>query len=135
MGVENFMISSALRGVISQRLVRRLCPKCKKKTKLKKSDLEILGLAANHIDYEIYESVGCDACNNIGYKNRLAVYEYFLVDDKIKYLISSNNCYDDVKKYLLEQKNFKTLKENAIKNILSGNTSIDEVYKKIILED
>ena len=134
MGVENFMISSALRGVISQRLVRRFCPKCKKKTKLKKSDLEILGLAPNYIDYEIYESVGCDACNNIGYKNRLAVYEYFLVDDKIKYLISSNNCYDDVKKYLLEQKNFKTLKENAIKNILSGNTSIDEVYKKIILE-
>ena len=129
MGIENFMISATIRGIISQRLVRRLCDKCKKKVKIKYDDAKFLNLDD---DIFIYESVGCDFCNNIGYKNRVAVYEYFLVDEKIKSLIESNANYEQIKEYLVREKNFLSLKENAIKNVLIGNTSLSEVYKKII---
>ena len=129
MGIENFMISATIRGIISQRLVRKLCDKCKKKVKIKYDDAKFLNLDD---DIFIYESVGCDFCNNIGYKNRTAVYEYFLVDEKIKYLIENNASYEQIKEYLVREKNFLSLKENAIKNVLAGNTSLDEVYKKII---
>lgn len=131
MGVENFMISAAIRGIISQRLVRRLCDNCKKKVKIKDKDRDFLGIDKNS-DIEIYESFGCDLCNNIGYKNRLAVYEYFVVDEKIKFLIENNKSYDEIKDYLVEEKKFVSMKDNAIKNILLGNTSIQEVYQKII---
>ena len=129
MGIENFMISATIRGIISQRLVRRLCDKCKKKVKIKYDDAKFLNLDD---DIFVHESVGCDFCNNIGYKNRVAVYEYFLVDEKIKSLIENNANYEQIKEYLVREKNFLSLKENAIKNVLIGNTSLSEVYKKII---
>ena len=129
MGVEDFMISAALKGVISQRLVRRLCPNCKQSVKINNADAKILNLPTDTI---VYESHGCELCNNIGYKGRLALYEYLLVDEKMCKLIENKNT--DFKSYLLE-KNFSTLKDNAIKNVLLGNTSINEIYKKIILEE
>ena len=129
MGIENFMISASIRGVISQRLVRRLCNKCKCKTKIKADIAKMLNLDS---DIFVYESVGCDACNNIGYKGRLAVYEYFLIDEKVKHFIDQDETYEQIKKYLVQEKNFLSLRENAIKNILLGNTSVEEVYKKII---
>lgn len=129
MGVENFMISAALKGVISQRLVRRLCPNCKQSVKISEADAKILNLPTDTI---VYESHGCEHCNNIGYKGRLALYEYFLIDEKMCKLIENKNT--DFKSYLHE-KNFSTLKDNAIKNVLLGNTSINEIYKKIILEE
>lgn len=130
MGIENFMISSAVKGVISQRLVRRLCPHCKKEIKISEADAKIFSLPINTI---VYESSGCEFCNNIGYKGRLALYEYFLVDEKIRSLIENKSSYDEIK-YYLSEKNFLTLKDNAIKNALLGNTSLREIYKKIILE-
>ncbi len=130
MGIENFMISSAVKGVISQRLVRRLCPHCKKEIKISEADAKIFSLPINTI---VYESSGCEFCNNIGYKGRLALYEYFLVDEKIRSLIENKSSYDEIK-YYLSEKNFLTLKDNAIKNVLLGNTSLREIYKKIILE-
>lgn len=130
MGIENFMISAAVKGVISQRLVRRLCPHCKKEIKISEADAKIFSLPINTI---VYESSGCEFCNNIGYKGRLALYEYFLVDEKIRSLIENKSSYDEIKYYLSEN-NFLTLKDNAIKNVLLGNTSLREIYKKIILE-
>lgn len=128
MGVENFMISAALKGVISQRLVRKLCPHCKKQIKIDLADSKILNLPPDII---IYESNGCNFCNNIGYKGRIALYEYFLVDEKMRFLIENKSSYDEIKSYLAD-KNFSTLKDNSIKNLLLGNTTISEIYKKII---
>lgn len=128
MGVENFMISAALKGVISQRLVRKLCPHCKKQIKIDLADSKILNLPPDII---IYESNGCNLCNNIGYKGRIALYEYFLVDEKMRFLIENKSSYDEIKSYLAD-KNFSTLKDNSIKNLLLGNTTISEIYKKII---
>lgn len=129
MSIENFMISASVRGVISQRLVRRLCNSCKRKARIKSDVAKMLNLESGIF---IYESVGCDECDNIGYKGRLAVYEYFLVDEKIKYFIDHDETYEQIKKYLVQEKNFLSLRDNAVKNILIGNTSVDEVYKKII---
>lgn len=131
MGIENFMIASALKGVICQRLVRRLCPNCKQQVKIKDVDAKILGLP---IDTMVYESCGCDNCNNIGYKGRMALYEYFLVDENVRSLIQNDCSYEKLKSYLLAN-GFSSLIDNAKKNILLGNTSVSEVYKKIILGD
>ena len=131
MGIENFMISAALRGVISQRLVRRLCPKCKYKTKINPTDAKLLDLPQDTL---VYDSKGCDYCSGIGYKGRLAVYEYFLVNESISRLINENSSYDVIKSYLVEN-DFRSLKDNAVKNILCGNTSVSEVCRKIIWDD
>lgn len=129
MEIESFMIGSALKGVISQRLVRKLCPNCKKQVKIKEVDAKILDLPQDTI---VYESNGCDFCDNIGYKGRVALYEYYLVDENMRLLIQDKCSYEEIKSYLLKS-GFLSLLDNAKKNILLGNTSVNEVYKKIIL--
>jgi len=128
MGIESFMIAAALKGIISQRLVRKLCPHCKRAVNINLDDANFLNLKHDQI---IYESVGCDACDQIGYKGRFALYEYFILDSKLINLIENKNSYESIKKYLLHEKNMITIKDNAIKNILLGNTSLSEVYKNI----
>lgn len=120
MGSENFLISSALNLVISQRLVRRLCPYCK---------AEVNGNDYGFRLNKHFKASGCSHCNN-GYNGRIAIFEILEINDEIKRMINKNSDYLDILKYC-KNNGFVTMKEKLISAVESGTTSLDEIIKLI----
>ena len=136
MGVEPFLTASSLVGVLAQRLVRRLCPKCKEEyeishAELKKivSDLEDYGY--NQPSYKLYKAKGCLTCNNTGYKGREAVFEFLTVTEEMKRLILDRATVAEVKKLAMSQE-MLTLKDEGLYKMMEGNTSLEEVLRVIV---
>ncbi|MGL4876321.1 MAG: GspE/PulE family protein [Clostridium sp.] len=125
MGISEYLIGSALVGVVSQRLVRTLCDDCKKEHYIRENEREILKLSS-YEDIKIYEPKGCIKCNNTGYKGRSAVFEILEIDDEIRDFIylkkDSTAIFNNVRK-----KGFKTLFENGCELVKEGKTSLSEV--------
>lgn len=120
MGGQNFLISSALNLVISQRLIRTLCPICKEEINEDKFNLGIK---------KSFKAVGCHHCIN-GYKERKAVFEILEIDDQIKAMINANRSYFEILEYC-KGKGFETMKEKLFKEVENGTTSIEEIIKII----
>ncbi|MDU1022895.1 MAG: GspE/PulE family protein [Peptoniphilus harei] len=120
MGIEPYLISAGLIGVISQRLIRKLCPHCREKIK-----------NTNHlIDSEyIYRAKGCSKCNG-GYKGRIAVFEIMIIDSEIRDMISRKENVKNIKNLAIE-KGMNTLSSEILKLIEKGETSFEEYYKNI----
>lgn len=131
MGIEPYLIADSVVGVIAQRLVRRLCPKCKRSRMADAVDLEALGMAQGQ-EAVIYEPGGCHMCNNTGYYGRIGVYEIMEITPKLKEIISKNGNADEINKVAMAQ-GMKTLRVAASKYVLSGVTSISEM-KRIAFE-
>ena len=128
-GVEPYLISSALRGVISQRLVRKVCPHCKKAYRPNAGELELLGLPADS-DTQFYRGEGCEECYHTGYRGRRAVFEILTVSGKVRRLISEGASYD--KRYAaVREGNFVTMRENCRDLVLRGETTAAEAAKAI----
>lgn len=127
MGIEPFLIGASVVGVIAQRLVRRLCPKCKERVLASHSDKKILGIPDNEITY-IYKANGCHVCNETGYGGRIGVYEILPITMKIREVISKNGTADDIKKVALEE-GMKNLRANAIRLVLNGTTTLEEMVR------
>lgn len=129
MGIPEYLVCDALVAVISQRLVKRLCPQCKKKFKTNKSVMELLGL--NEPKY-IYKPCGCPFCNNTGYKGRIAVHEILKFDNKLKnQIMSDKSSYDNLGK-LAKESGMISMVDACKKYVLMGITSIDEFSNIII---
>jgi len=124
MGVEPYLVADALEMVIAQRLVRRLCPECKKKVMTTKAQNEALGIKKS---VEIYEPKGCPACHNTGYKGRIGIHEILVIDEHLRELIVSKKSNEEIYEYL-EAKNFKNLRASCVEAILNGITSFQELY-------
>ncbi len=124
MGVEPYLVADALQMVIAQRLVRRLCPECKRKVLTTKAQNAVLGIKKA---VEIYEPCGCPACHNTGYKGRIGIHEILMIDDNLRELIVKKQSNEELYKYL-ETKNFKNLRASCIEAILKGITSFSELY-------
>jgi len=133
MGIEPFLISSSVVGVLAQRLVRRLCPKCKEEAEVDDYAREILGLSDDE-KVTIYKAKGCNECNNIGYKGRIAVYEIMEIDREIRQLIAKNANSDAIKEVAIS-KGMKTLRMNCARLVLNGTTTIDEMLKIAFSKD
>ena len=124
MGIEPYLLSSSLLFVLSQRLVRRLCVKCKipdsdqKSTKLMKN---------NNINGEIYKSIGCKHCDNTGYSGRLSIGECIVVDEKINELIYKQASEAKISDYVF--KNNKKIFINGLEAVIAGETSITEILR------
>lgn len=131
MGIESYLIADSVVGVIAQRLVRRLCPKCKRSRIADAVDLEALGMPQGQ-EAVIYEPGGCHMCNNTGYYGRIGVYEIMEITPKLKEIISKNGNADEINKVAMAQ-GMKTLRVAASKYVLSGVTSISEM-KRIAFE-
>ncbi|MBO5944959.1 MAG: Flp pilus assembly complex ATPase component TadA [Clostridia bacterium] len=136
MGVEPFLTASSLVGVLAQRLVRRLCPKCKEEyeithAELKKivPDLETYGY--NKPSYKLYQAKGCLTCNNTGYKGREAVFEFLTVTEEMKRLILDRATVAEVKELAISQE-MKTLKDEGLYKMMEGSTSLEEVLRVIV---
>lgn len=131
LGVEPFFVTDALTGVIAQRLVRRLCPECKKAHLARKSECELLGLKKAQ---KIYEAVGCPACHNTGYKGRIGVHEILVLNPELKELVSKQVSTEEIRKLAIE-KGMLTLKDTCIKYVLSGETTLNELATIVYNDD
>jgi len=127
MGVEPYLVSSSVIGVLAQRLVRTICPDCKEKYKPTKEELRDIGLTGNEkIDF--YKGKGCATCMNMGYKGRIATYELMIVDDNIRNLIIAKVSADQIRKKTLEL-GMVALKDDGIEKVKQGITTVEEVLR------
>jgi len=130
MGIEPFLITSTVRAVIAQRLVRTICQKCKRPYEPAKHELSELGALADRIKgVTLYKGEGCSECNNSGYKGRTGIYELFVMDDKIRELIAKHASLATIRK-AAQEKGMRVLREDAITKIVAGITTLEEVLKE-----
>ena len=127
MGIEPYLIADATVGVIAQRLVRRLCPSCKKIHITEELEYELLGVDKND-ELTIYEPCGCHICNGTGYFGRIGLYEIMPISSRIKEIISRNGSANQIRDIALEE-GMNTLQMSARKLVLEGITSVDEMKK------
>lgn len=125
MGVEHYLLASALKGVVAQRLMKKICPKCREKYTPTKDDLLILQEDVP----ELWRGKGCDHCNGTGYKGRIAIHEILEIDGEVRQLISKNRPLEEVYKYLEENDKMHTLRHEAIDLVKQGVTTVEEVLK------
>ncbi len=126
-GVQPFLVSSSVRAVMAQRLVRRLCPKCKEPTEIADFELIALGLEASQLtNAQPMKAVGCDACRGRGFKGRMGIFEVFIIDDEVRHMIN-NNASTIALRQRARELGMRTLREDGIRKILSGSTTADEV--------
>ena len=130
-GVEPYLIATALRAVISQRLVRRICPKCKKSYEATDEEVRRLGLSMEH-KHIFYRGEGCADCFNTGYRGRIGVFEILEITPEIRPLISQQAGRPAIEQELASaHSEFKTLRENAIQLVEEGITTAEEVQRVI----
>lgn len=127
MGVESYLIADATVGIIAQRLVRRLCPKCKKAVKADGDTKEILNVDPS-ADVTVYEPCGCPECDNTGYRGRIGVYEIMEITRELKPLISHKASAEEIKQMAISQ-GMHTLRMSATRYVLDGITSVSEMTK------
>ena len=127
MGVESYLIADSVVGIIAQRLVRRLCARCKEKRLANEDELEILGFEPG-AQIEIYTPVGCPNCDNSGYRGRIGVYEIMEVSNDVKRIIARGGDADQIKEAALKN-GMNTLRMSATRYVLDGVTSVSEMIK------
>jgi type IV pilus assembly protein PilB len=125
MGVDSYLIADSVVGIIAQRLVRRLCPSCKKMRKAEEYELEFMGKDPT-IPANIWEPCGCQSCNGTGYYGRIGVYEIMELTPGVKRLINKKATAEEIKQQALAD-GMQTLRMNASKLVLSGTTSFQEI--------
>lgn len=129
-GIPAYMISASLSGIISQRLVRRLCSDCKIKDEYWKEKIKILGYdLENYKNIEFYTEKGCPKCNHTGYRGRIGIFEVFIPDIEIKNMINKGISSLEIEKVALK-KGMKKLLEDGIKKAEEGITSLNELLRQ-----
>ena len=139
MGLPDYDIASTLATSISQRLVRKLCPNCRKErdfTEQEKQLIESIGkrynVEFNLTNLKTYDAIGCDHCNNTGYYDRIGIFEVLDIDDEIKELIMNGASSIEIKKYAL-QRSYRPLCVDGINKVLQGITNLEELNRKILI--
>ena len=127
MGVEGYLLADSLVGIIAQRLVRRLCPYCKKPHLITDTERRIMGLRSD-VNPEIYEPVGCERCDNTGYSGRIGIYEIMKITPPLKELISKNASVSELKQMGMRE-GMHTLRQSATMLVIKGITSVHEMIK------
>lgn len=125
MGIEPYLVSSAVAGVISQRLTRCICPNCKTSYEISEEEKGILGEPGVEI---LYKGTGCQQCNFTGYKGRRAVHEMLVLDQNVRHLINKGALQETIKAYCLEN-GMQTLKDNMKELVIKGETTIEELVR------
>lgn len=128
-GVEPYMISSALRGVVSQRLVRKICPHCRKAYTPTEEEKRMVGIAENE-DVTFYKGEGCQECGRTGYRGRRGVFEILTLDAALRREVANNASSEELTKTALEN-GFVTMKDNCRRLVLEGVTTVAEAAKAI----
>lgn len=129
MGVEPFLVSSSILGVIGQRLMRKICQFCKQPYIPNDSELKELGITKDMLPrYTIFKAKGCEKCSNTGYMGRTVVSELMVVSDDIRALILSGTDSNTIKREAVKE-GMVTVRQNAISKVLQGITTIEELFR------
>ena len=127
MGIEPFLVSSSVEALTAQRLIRRLCPHCKRPWKVDKDFLRHVGFPVERLgEGTIYEAVGCEACRGSGYAGRTGIYEILPIDDDIRQMINERASSVAIKQYAVEH-GMRTLRMDGWRKVLAGITTLSEV--------
>ncbi len=133
MEVQRYLLASALMGIISQKLARRLCPHCKKLRPANDYEKQLFKKILNRDIQEIYTNEGCDECTN-GYQGRIAIHEVLLLNQEIRDAISSNIRKEQLRE-LVYKSGVTTLLQDGLEKVLEGYTTLEEILKLVELED
>lgn len=133
MGIESYLVASAIVGVIAQRLVRKICPECRSAYKASTQELKILGLTPES-ELVLYRGKGCSTCNGTGYRGRTAVNEIMVVTRKLRELIAQKATTDRLQE-LSKQQGMKTLRENCAEMVIDGITTVEEMLKAVYVQE
>ncbi|MEL6106652.1 MAG: ATPase, T2SS/T4P/T4SS family [Planctomycetota bacterium] len=134
MGIPAFMTCATVEAVLAQRLVRRICLKCREETDVNKDMLFELGMKPEEIaGKKFFKGVGCDQCNNTGYKGRIALFELMVLSDKIREMIMGNASTDDLRDEA-ERAGMISLRDAGLKLSYDGITTLDEVVRETVQE-
>ena len=134
MGIEPFLVSSSVIGVIAQRLVRILCHHCKQPYTPTEEVLRRVGLSGSGQPPTFYKAVGCEFCSHIGYKGRSGIFEIMPVDDEIKSLIVRQAPSSQIKEAAIAA-GMRTLQQDGLSKVMNGTTSLEEVLRVVFVED
>jgi type IV pilus assembly protein PilB len=136
LGIKPYLISSALTIVVAQRLLRRICEKCKipsidpNPQLLKEVEKELDQLDG----VELYRGKGCEACDGTGFKGRVAVYEILVIDDEIRKIIASGDFSEISLREFAREKGMLSLRQEGLRKALEGITTIEEVLRKTLVQ-
>jgi type IV pilus assembly protein PilB len=135
LGLEPFLVTASVEGIIAQRLVRRICNNCKTEYTPALEQLMELGLRAEDVEGRtFYYGKGCDACNNTGYKGRQGLYEIMMLDDAMRDMIVQHAS-TQILRVEAKKRGMRTLRECGLMAIYDGVTSIEEVVRETIVEE
>ena len=126
MGVEPFLLSTSLLGVLAQRLVRVLCPECKKPAVANQKECELMGFDASNPP-TIYHPEGCEHCNYHGYRGRQGIYELVIIDEQMRTMIHNNNSEQEMERHA--RKLTPSIRADGRKRVLEGMTTVEEVLR------
>ena len=129
MGVESFLISSALKGIISQRLVRRICPNCREEYTASAEEQAMLRLPYQP-GRRFYRGKGCPMCFNTGYRGRTAVFEILVLNSAIRHAIADNVPHSRLQE-LIHESDFEPLITDCIRLVQNGTTTVEEAYRTV----
>jgi type IV-A pilus assembly ATPase PilB len=126
-GVQPFLVSSAVRAILAQRLVRKICANCKQPYEMNEGELEMLGVDFSQLsEANVSRGAGCDNCKHLGYKGRAGLFEIFLIDDEVRHMVNNKANTVELRKRAREM-GMRTLREDGIRKVLSGMTTAEEV--------
>lgn len=126
MGIEPFLLSSSLLGVLAQRLVRTLCPNCKESHPASEEETKILGVADGQHPI-IYRAKGCEKCKYLGYRGRTGIHELLVIDDNVRELIQNNAGEQAIEK--LVRHNTPSIRQDGFEKVLNGQTTLEEILR------
>jgi general secretion pathway protein E len=129
MGIEPFLIASSVEGIVAQRLVRRLCPTCKKPAHVDTHFLETAGFPMHRLkEGTICEAAGCEECRNTGFRGRTGIYEILPITDHVRPLIVARASSSTIKQEAIKR-GMRTLREDGWTKVLTGVTTVEEVLR------
>jgi len=129
MGIEPFLVISAVNLIIAQRLVRKICPECKQENDVPEQTLLNLGIPQDQVKHiQVFHGIGCKSCNQTGHKGRIALYEILPVSDEIRECVLQGYSAMELRREA-RRLGMKTLRESAVEKLLKGQISADEVLR------
>ena len=135
LGLEAFLLTATIEAIVAQRLVRRICLKCKEEYVPTDEQLMELQLRRSDVqDRTLFRGRGCDACNHSGYRGRMAIFEIMQLDDQLREMIMEETS-TNILRAEAKKRGMRTLRENGLMAIYEGQTTIDEVVRETITEE
>lgn len=132
MGIQPYLVATAVKGIIAQRLIRKICPNCKQGYLASDYEKSILGLPDQRVI--LYRGTGCSRCNDTGYKGRMGIYEIMDIGAEVKEVIYNNGNAEEIRKVAIRN-GMNTLNRSAAKAVLAGKSTIDELMRVTMLNE